>query len=161
MKGQAISPPHNYPALKQESGIDCPGSVRGDWAGRSPALPGRASPPELHTRRIYEMCAKGPAFSCSRGICRGSLVPPGVGRRGLCGRVLGRSPVGPADGSCSRRCRGRAGHPTPSDQTPPRATNVRHCPCGVEPGRRFSSFLVKSRGFRWPSPGTGLQLLHR
>lgn len=75
VKGQAISPPHNYPALKQESGIDCPGSVRGDWAGRSPALPGRASPPELHTRRIYEMCAKGPAFSCSRGICRGSLVP--------------------------------------------------------------------------------------
>lgn len=110
MKGQAISPPHNYPVLKQESGIDWPGSVLGDWTCQSLALPGRASPCKLDTQRIYEMCAKGLGFLPQSWDLpvkpRHHLVLPGVGRRGACGWVLGRSPVGSADGRCSWRRRG-------------------------------------------------------
>lgn len=74
VKGQAISPPHNYPVLKQESGIDWPGSALGDWTCQSRALPGRASPCKLDTPRIYEMCAKGlQRFSSGCRVCQGSL----------------------------------------------------------------------------------------
>lgn len=40
MKGHLLSPPHNYPALKQESAIDWPslglgGRLKGQWEGLS------------------------------------------------------------------------------------------------------------------------------
>lgn len=40
MKGHLLSPPHNYPALKQESAIDWPspglgGWLKGQWEGLS------------------------------------------------------------------------------------------------------------------------------
>jgi len=40
VKGHLLSPPHNYPALKQESAIDWPslglgGRLKGQWEGLS------------------------------------------------------------------------------------------------------------------------------
>lgn len=157
MKGQAISPPHNYPVLKQESGIDWPGSVLGDWTCQSPALPGRASPCKLDTQRIYEMCVEGLGFLLQPWDLpvrpRHRLVSPGAA---LCGWALGRSPVGSSRDGCSGRRRGRLGDPTPSDPTPPRPrTHV--APPAVWSRGSGSDRSSHIHGASVAEPRTGLQ----
>lgn len=59
VKGQAISPPHNYPVLKQESGIDWPGSLLCDWTCRAVAWLGRA---------LLVNSTHGPCIGCAEGL---------------------------------------------------------------------------------------------
>lgn len=56
VKGQAISPPHNYPVLKQESGIDWPGPGLCDWTCQHPALAGWAPGCKLHSEGLLGAC---------------------------------------------------------------------------------------------------------
>lgn len=132
VKGQAISPPHNYPVLKQESGIDWPGSGLGDWTCQSLALPGWASPCKRHGPRIYEMCAKGLRLFSSRWrICRRDLGgAPGCGAVGSV-----RSSEG---GQWAVLLSGQLGAPTLSNPAPPGA---RMCVTSAVP-RQGQFFLI-------------------
>lgn len=99
MKGQAISPPHNYPVLKQESGIDWPGSVLCDWtAGALPWL-GWARPLGEPTAAG---CTRGPALSPPRAAFAGDVhAAPGPARGRTPDSGAARLSEGPAEGGWS------------------------------------------------------------